>query len=198
MPELVYFVAVSLDGRIAGPGDDWSAFPQTGDHLEWIVADYPETLPAFAHEAMGVTVTNRRFTSVVMGWQTYAVGFPAGVTDPYPHLEQVVATRTHGPDDVPGGAPAGVTFTDDPLAHVRRLKAGDGTGVWLCGGGSLATALADEIDRLVLKVQPVVLGDGTPLFAPPYRPAAWEPVRRTPFESGVVVSEYVRRRPEPA
>jgi dihydrofolate reductase len=34
----------------------------------------------------------------------------------------------------------------------------------LCGGARLAGALYDEIDELVLKVNPVVLGTGTPLF----------------------------------
>jgi hypothetical protein len=34
------------------------------------------------------------------------------------------------------------------------LKAGDDTGIRLCGGGILAAALLEEIDRLVLQVNP--------------------------------------------
>jgi hypothetical protein len=33
MRKLVYYIAVSLDGRIAGPGDDFDFFPQ-GDEQQ--------------------------------------------------------------------------------------------------------------------------------------------------------------------
>jgi dihydrofolate reductase len=47
---------------------------------------------------------------------------------------------------------------------VRALKAEDGRDIWLAGGGRLAARVADEIDELVLKVNPVVLGDGVRVF----------------------------------
>jgi hypothetical protein len=34
MREIIYDVAVTLDGLIAAPGDDISAFPAEGDHVE--------------------------------------------------------------------------------------------------------------------------------------------------------------------
>jgi hypothetical protein len=46
MRELVYYVATSLDGRIASPDGDFSAFPTEGDHMEMILRDFPETIPA--------------------------------------------------------------------------------------------------------------------------------------------------------
>ena len=68
-----------------------------------------------------------------------------------------------------------------------------GAGIWLCGGGTLATALAGEIDRLVVKSNPVTLGGGIPLFAPGgYAPASWRVESVTPFASGVVLGEYAR------
>lgn len=80
---------------------------------------------------------------------------------------------------------------------VRRLKREEGGAIWLCGGGSLAATLADEIDRLILKRQPLLFGSGIPLFGDrPYRPERFEAVETTPYESGVVVTEYVRRRGE--
>lgn len=166
MRELTYFVATSLDGRIASPDGDFSAFPVQGDHVEMILREYRDTLPAPALEAMGLTAESSRFDTVVMGWETYAVGLPFGVTDPYPHLEQVVATRTHVDADLPEG----IRTTDDAVGEVRRLKRQQGAGIWLCGGGSLAAALVEEIDRLVLKVNPVVLGAGIPAFGGDYEP----------------------------
>jgi dihydrofolate reductase len=75
---------------------------------------------------------------------------------------------------------------------VRSLKAEPGSGIWLCGGGRLAAALADEVDRLVLKVNPVVLGSGTPLFDGRVPGHSFRLEQSTPFDSGVVVNEYVR------
>ncbi len=82
-----------------------------------------------------------------------------------------------------------------PVDVVRRLKSQPGKAIWLCGGGQLATQLAGEIDRLVLKRSPLLFGDGIPLFAPggAYQPSAFSEVSTTAFGSGVVISEYVRQ-----
>lgn len=46
---------------------------------------------------------------------------------------------------------------------------------------------------MVLKVNPIVLGEGTRLFAAGgYRPLGFRRVASTPYESGVTVNEYVR------
>ncbi|MDY7091172.1 MAG: dihydrofolate reductase family protein, partial [Actinomycetota bacterium] len=91
--------------------------------------------------------------------------------------------------------PDDIVLTDrDPVDLVRELKAEPGgSGIWLCGGGTLASALADEIDRLVLKVNPLLLGSGIPLFADRgHHPRSLARVAGRPFGSGVVANEYVR------
>lgn len=190
MRSLTYYAAVSLDGFIAAPDGSFDAFSAAGDHIDMIVRDWRDTLPAAASAALGVQPDGRRFDTVLMGWQTYAAGLPFGVDDPYPHLRQYVFSRRHRDATVPRG----VALTDeDPRALVRQLKAEPGgTGIWLCGGGVLAAALGDEIDRLVLKVNPVMLGAGRPLFAGEYSPASWQLERSAAFTSGVVVNEYRR------
>jgi dihydrofolate reductase len=124
-----------------------------------------------------------------MGWNTYAVGLPT-LPDPYQHLRQIVFTRDHTP---PVGSEA-VEFTDrDPVELVRELKGEPGKGIWLCGGGALAAVLADQIDRLVLKVNPVLLGAGVPLFGSrDYAPQSWKRVGTQAFTSGVTLAEYER------
>lgn len=191
MRELVYYVATTLDGRIAAPDGDFTAIPVVGDHIEMIKRDWVDTLPAPALDHFGLTADNTRFSTVLMGWNTYAAGLPH-VRDPYPHLEQIVFSRTRGPADVPDG----IRVTDeDPAEVVRALRDRPGPDVWLCGGGLLASALIDEIDRLVLKVNPLVFGSGVPLFDTAYDPRAFELVRSTRYGSGVVVNDLRRIRP---
>lgn len=189
MRELTYYVAVSLDGYIAGPDGQFDAFLAEGDHMAPIWARYGGTAPTRLAEAVGLPLDDSPFDTVLMGWNTYAVGLP-DLPSPYEHLRQVVFTRSH---EAPTGSEA-VTFTDaDPVETVRALKQEDGKGIWLCGGGSLAAALADEIDRLALKINPVVLGAGVPLFGGRgYAPQQWKRADVQAFGSGVLLAEYAR------
>ncbi len=189
MRELTYYVAVSIDGFIAGPGGEFDRFLFEGDHAADIGKRYQGTAPTQLAERAGFPVDGGPFDTVLMGWSTYAVGLPE-LPDPYQHLRQIVFTRGH---EAPAGSDR-VEFTDrDPVEVVRELKAEEGKGIWLCGGGALAAALRDEIDRLALKRNPVLFGSGIPLFAGRgYAPADFRATRITPYESGVVLAEYAR------
>jgi dihydrofolate reductase len=191
MRELTYYVAVSLDGYIAGPNGEFDAFLAEGDHMEPIWARYRGTAPTRLAEAAGFDVADGPFDTVLMGWNTYAVGLPDHhLPTPYEHLEQIVFSRTH---EAPAGS-EGVRFTaSDPVDTVRALKQQEGKGIWLCGGGALAAILADEIDRLALKINPVTLGSGIPLFGPRgYATTSWARTGTEAFGSGVILAEYRR------
>lgn len=186
MRELVYFAAVTLDGFIAGPHGEFDAFLVEGDHMDGINYRYADTLPTVAADALGVEQRREVFDTVLMGWNTYQVG---GLPSPYRHLRQIVFSRTHTAE-----AENLEVTAEDPVAVVRRLKQEEGAAIWLCGGGALAATLADEIDRLVLKRQPLLFGAGIPLFGErPYRPERFHAETTTAYESGVVVTEYARR-----
>ncbi|RVT84370.1 dihydrofolate reductase [Rhodobacteraceae bacterium CCMM004] len=150
MQELVYDVAVSLDGFIAAESGDFSAFP-TDDS---IVAAYFDRLAGYAVS--------------VMGRATYEVGLDHGLSlgaNPYPAMDtHVVSTALRLP------AEAAVTrIATDPVAAVAGLKARAAGPVYLCGGGRLAGCLAAAglLDRLRVKRAPIVLGRGIPLFDRP-------------------------------
>ena len=189
MRELVYYVAISLDGCIAGPNGETDAFPIEGDHMAVLSTAYADAVPTHVASALGIEPTRTVFDTVLMGWTTYRVAADVGIASPYAHLRQFVFSRSDRP------AVEGVTITaEEPREVARRLKAESGSAaVWLCGGGSLASAVVDEIDRLVLKVNPIVLGGGIPLFGgAALDPRRFALVRSTPFESGVLVNEYRR------
>ncbi|MEM9562821.1 MAG: dihydrofolate reductase family protein [Actinomycetota bacterium] len=174
MRPLTYFIAVSQDGYIAGPDGATDRFEQGPELVAHLGEHYPETLPTPARHHLGIDGPSQHFDAVVMGAATYRVGADQGLTSPYAHLEQVVVSSTLPPD----GDPAVRVTADEPAKVVAELKAADGLGVWLCGGGVLAGQVIDEIDHLVLKRQPLVLGAGRPLFAGPYQPTGFRLVDR--------------------
>ncbi|MDX3643254.1 dihydrofolate reductase family protein [Streptomyces sp. MB09-02B] len=197
MRELVYYIASSLDGLIAGPdGADPTGpdgfWPVTPDYVQHLATTYPETLPAGAREALGVTAEGTHFDTVLEGRKSYEIGLAAGVPDAYPHLRHLVFSRTLA--EAP--APAVELVADDPTVRVRELKREDGKDIWLLGGAGLAGALYPEIDRLIVKLSPLTLGDGVPLFAhgTAFDPRLWQLTDHTALESGVLFLTY-RRAP---
>lgn len=186
MRRLTYFIATTVDGFIARKDGTFDFFPMTGEHLPHIVAEFPETIPGHLRDALGVTRGNARFDTVVMGRNTYEVGVAIGVTSPYPHLRQYVVSRSmaRSPD------PAINVVSRDPVGWMRELKCEDGLDIWLCGGARLAGALHGEIDRLILKINPVVLGDGMPLFEGMQGPTTLELIDHKTFAGGVALHWY--------
>lgn len=174
MRRVVYFVAASVDGFIAEPDGAFHRFPMEGDH----VADYLDRL--------------RSFGAAVMGRSTYEVGLRMGVRDPYPWMPTHVFSRTL-PDDRPSEAPNVTVHRGDPSAVVRALREEEGAPIYLCGGGRLAGALLADglVDALWLKVSPLVLGRGRPLFDDAgVLPRVLEHRTTRSYRSGVVLIEY--------
>lgn len=186
MRELTYYVAVTLDGCIAAESGDADAFPVEGDHMEVLLNEYTDAVPSHVQAAVGVTADTSRFDTVVMGWRTYEPALDAGIVHPYAHLRQIVATRRDR------AVAPGIETTADPVATVRELKSRPGSGIYLAGGGELAGALIDEIDRLVLKHNPFALGAGIPLFGGrAVGVRRFTPVASREFRSGVRITEYL-------
>lgn len=143
MGKIVLYIAASLDGFIAGEGED----------LTWL--DRVEGQGDNGYEAFysGVDI-------LLMGRKTYD-WIMANAEFPYAGKDCFVFT--HEPrenrDDV--------TFVSgDAAAIVSRLKEQTGKTIWLVGGGGLLKPLLEAglVDEMILTIAPVVLGKGIPLF----------------------------------
>ncbi|HLV76074.1 MAG TPA: dihydrofolate reductase family protein [Vulgatibacteraceae bacterium] len=189
MRKLVYYVGVSIDGRIAGPDGEFDFYPLADDMVAWMSERYPETVPTHHRRQLGLEdAPNRRFDTVVMGLGTYRPALDIGVTSPYAHLRQYVVSTT-----LKEIADPGVELVREPLGVVRELKAEEGgKDIWLCGGGLLAAALLPEIDELVVKSYPVVAGAGVPAFSGEFRPTSFTPADRRSFSNGAQVTWFTR------
>ena len=188
MRKLIYFVAATIDGFIAAPDGGIDVFPLEPDLLDFVVAEYPETLPTHVRTRIGLDAPNRVFDTLVMGKGTYDPALALGITSPYAHLKQYVFSRTA--EAAP--EPEVEIVTGDPVELVRRLKLQDGLDIWLCGGGDLAAQLLPEVDELVVKLNPVLAGAGIPLLRSDFNPTPLTLRDTRPLPGGVVVLRYSR------
>jgi dihydrofolate reductase len=141
------YLASSLDGQIAGPGDD----------LSWLPAPEPALgdlgFSAFL-EQIGALLVGRRTWDVVQGFG-----------GPLPWGERPVLVATHRPLD---GAPPQVEAAAGPIGALldRAVALAGGRDVYVDGGTLVREALAaDRLDLLTLTVVPTALGGGVSLFA---------------------------------
>lgn len=186
MRKLIYYVACTVDGFIAREDGSFDCFLTEGEHFDYLLDSFPDTIPAHLRGALGVSAGNKRFDAVLMGRRTYEVGLKVGVTSPYPHLRQYVFSRSlkESPDEEVR------LVSGDAAAAVRELKREPGGDIWLCGGGELAAQLFPEIDELILKVNPVVIGAGVPLFAGAVKTTPLEVTDRKIFGNGFTLTHY--------
>ena len=173
MKKIVYYVATSIDGFIARPDGSVDDFLMEGEHADEFVASFSQ------------------FDTVIMGRGTYEFGFQFGLKAgqaAYPGLKHVILSKSldfESNNEVE-------LVSEHQEAYLRGLLSGPGKDLWLCGGGKVAAFLASLglIDELRLKVNPVVLGDGIPLFEGLSAPisARLEDVKA--YKNGVVLQSY--------
>lgn len=147
MRKIIYYVASSIDGFIAGEDDDTSCFYTEGDCIEQYQYDL---------ESMD---------TVIMGRRTYEFGYKYGLQPgqpAYPHMEHFIFSDHLHLDNLHEQ----VRIEKMDIDRVKALKSEIGSDIYLCGGGDFAGWLLAHgmIDELKLKLNPVVLGDGVPLF----------------------------------
>jgi len=192
--KLTYFIACSVDGFIGDPSGDASAMFRFVDEefFDFLKTEYPETMATPGRRAVGVDdLENQKFDTIIQGRASYDLALKEGITSPYAHLREYVASRTlkESPD------PNVEIIADDLVGKVRELKAEDGEfGIYLCGGSAIAGELLDEIDELVIKTYPIVLGTGMPMFGSGSSVTDFELDSVRTFKNGALVRTYSRKR----
>jgi len=167
MRELVYSVATSLDGFIAGPNGEY----------DWIIQD----------PTMDFGEIFRQFDTVVMGRRSYELILREGRSPKEFGMKVFVASTTlHAAEH------RDVTIIAADLAKtIVELKRISGKNIWLFGGGTIFRGLLDDgvVDRVEVSIIPVLLGGGIPLVpAGPSWPLLFKDSRT--FPSGIVSLSY--------
>lgn len=145
MPNVVLYIAMSLDGKIA----------RSNDQLDWLFAVEGDGDNGYADffKTVGAVIMGRKTYEEVLTLEQGAY--------PYPDIPNYILTRQ------PEREAEHVIFTDEPIEElIHRLKREVDQDIWLIGGGEVIKAAMehDLIDRYEIAIAPVVLGEGIPLF----------------------------------
>jgi dihydrofolate reductase len=177
MRTLSLFIASTVDGYIAKPGDDLSFLKLVEKEGE----DY------------GYAEFTSTIDTIIVGRKTYdwvqrEIGsshYDNGERDVY------VITRTERPS-------VGKTkiYTGDLTELIRRLKNENGKNIYCDGGAEIINELLqnDLIDEFIIAIIPVLVGAGTRLFKDGRPEQVLEFVSSKSFDTGLVQLHYRRKK----
>jgi dihydrofolate reductase len=176
MKKIIYYVASSLDGYIAGENDDISKFILQGEGVEKYQSDLAN------------------FGTVIMGRKTYEFGFQYGLEPgqpAYPNMEHHIFSNSLKIDNLSES----VKIEKLSIDKVNEIRKNAKTDIYLCGGGQFAGWLLENglIDQLKLKLNPIVLGYGTKLFGSSTASGSWELIDKESFSDGLQILTYDRK-----
>ncbi|MEM6524757.1 MAG: dihydrofolate reductase family protein [Bacteroidota bacterium] len=173
MQKIVYYVASSIDGFIAGPDGDISKFLFEGSAVDKYLSDL------------------QSFQTVIMGRHTYEFGYRYGLKPgqrAYPHMKHYVFSENLSFDR----SNSEVYCKSLNVETIKQIKQESQTDVYLCGGGQLAGWMLEKgfIDIVKLKLNPIVLGDGIRIFGNSTSSAKMELIERESFDKAFDILTY--------
>ena len=172
---VVLYIAMSLDGFIAGPNDDMSFLSlveQPGEDYGY--ARFVETVD-----------------TVILGRRTY--DWVMTQVDEFPHANKVsyVITKTAKEN-------IGTThfYSGDLKELVAKLKNDEGKNIFVDGGSQIVHELLKDnlIDEIIISVIPVLLGNGIRLFQTGSIYQKLEHVSTEQYKSGLTQLHYMCKR----
>ncbi len=173
MARIIYYVAISIDGFIAGPNDDVSGFTAAGKG----VSKYLEDL--------------KDFKTVIMGRRTYEFGYKYGLEPgqpAYPHMQHYIFSKTLQFEK----QSEQLTLCHIELDIIKELKKKSETDIYLCGGGQFAGWLLENemVDVLKVKLNPLILGDGIRVFGVSQKQHQLRLTQNDIFNDGLAILTY--------
>lgn len=148
MRNVILYIASSLDGFIARKNGD----------INWL----ENPMYFIEGEDYGYQQMYDAIDTTLMGNKTYQQVLGFDVPFPYHDKANYVFSRSQD------GKDENVQFIKGDIANfVKNLKQQEGKDIWLVGGGELNSILLCHglVDKIILTMIPVKLGEGIPLFS---------------------------------
>ena len=185
MRNLIFFMHTSLDGFVAGPNGE----------MNWIkvdeeIFDFVGTMTDKADTALYGRVTYEMMQSY---WPTAGEKSNASKHDKehsawYNKVPKIVLSKTMSEK----GFVNTTVINDQLIANINKVKEQDGKYILIFGSPGASQSLLNEglIDEFWLFVNPVILGQGRPLFKNITGTTKLEFVESKLFACGVIALHY--------
>jgi len=181
MRKLSSFTSITLDGYYKGTNEDISWHMHEGEAAEF----------ASASSQSGNALLFGRVTYEMMEsfWPTPAAyeAFPV-IADGMNKSEKFVFSTTLKKT----GWNNTTIIKDNIIDSIRKLKESKGSDLTILGSGSIITQLAAHrlIDEFQVMIDPVIIGEGTPIFKGIGNRRELELISSRVFNNGVILVNY--------
>ena len=173
--KVIVYIAMSLDGYIAGEGDDLSFLSIVEQEGE----DY-------GYHAFVDTID-----TVILGRKTYDWVCKQGII---PHEDKTLYIITRNPQL---SETSSRYYSGDLYELMKRLQSEQGKDIYCDGGADLIDSLLNMkmIDECIISIIPTIVGGGTPLFRN-HHDIQFNLLGSTSFSSGLVQVHYALKYPK--
>lgn len=188
MRNLIFFMHTSLDGFVAGLNGE----------MDWIkvdeeIFDFVDTMTAKADTALYGRVTYEMMQNY---WPTAAEQPNASKHDKahsawYKKISKIVLSRTISEK----GLHNTKVISERLAANITKIKEQPGTDILIFGSPRASQSLLNEglIDEFWLFVNPVLLGQGMPLFKEAAESTLLNLIETKKFSCGVIALHYEKK-----
>jgi dihydrofolate reductase len=170
--KIFIYIACSLDGFIAGEGDDLSFLTS----VEKVGEDY------------GYAEFLSQIDTIVVGRRTYdkvkAMGYPYP-----PEGKKMIVVSNRG---LESGSIDVETYSGDLRCLIQKIKSESGKHVFADGGAQIVKELLNLnlVDELIVSIVPKFVGRGIRLFNDIDNDSNWKLLGTNSFETGLVQLHY--------
>jgi dihydrofolate reductase len=183
MRRLIADSIISLDGYFTGSKNEIDWFEFTNDEYAWS----GEILQRVDTMIYG-RVTYEEFRQFFPTPEAKSSGFDPYIVRRLNELPKVVFSKSL--EEAPWKP--SIIVRESPVEAIPRMKGEPGKDMVVVGSGSLVAALTREglIDEYRIRIRPIILGSGRPLFEDRNHRQPLTLVSVKPFKSGVVGLHY--------